>query len=144
MFQRSHASIGALAAVLTLLLVRLLSWPHVPSLLVFIFVFVTVRLVQYFLNLSHLPPGPWGLPIIGYLPFLRADAHLHFEEMTRKYGSLFSTKLGNQLIVVMSDYKSIRDAFRREEFSGRPHTEFSTILGGYGECLFHFQKRVGS
>nr|CAD7439766.1 unnamed protein product [Timema bartmani] len=102
------------------------------TLLVFLAVIVAVRLLQMFREVRSLPPGPWGFPVIGYLPFLKGDAHLHFKELAKKYGSMFSTKLGNQLIVVLSDYKTIREAFRREEFTGRPHTEFSSILGGYG------------
>lgn len=54
----------------------------------------------------------------------------------QKYGSLFSTKLGSQLVIVLSDYKLIRDVFRKEEFTGRPITEFSSILGGYGEFKY--------
>ncbi|XP_066995612.2 cytochrome P450 18a1 [Anabrus simplex] len=102
------------------------------TLVVFLAVLVTVRFAQKFHELRALPPGPWGIPLIGYLPFLKGDTHLHFKELARKYGSMFSTRLGNQLIVVLSDHKMIREAFRREEFTGRPHTEFTNILGGYG------------
>lgn len=114
------------------------------TLVVFLVVLVIVRLIQIFRELKSLPPGPWGLPIFGYLPFLKTEAHIHFGELAKKYGSLFSTRLGNQLIVVVSDHKAIREAFRREEFTGRPHTEFSNILGGYGESLkndFSFRVR---
>ncbi|CAL7950805.1 unnamed protein product [Xylocopa violacea] len=45
---------------------------------------------------------------------------------------MFSARLGTQLVVVLSDHRTIRDTFRREEFTGRPHTEFINILGGYG------------
>ncbi|KAJ9590643.1 hypothetical protein L9F63_016314 [Diploptera punctata] len=83
--------------------------------------------------LKHLPPGPWGLPVLGYLPFVKGEApHIHFKDLAKKYGTMFSTRLGNQLIVFLSDHKIIREAFRREEFTGRPHTEFINILGGYG------------
>lgn len=87
-----------------------------------------------------LPPGPWGLPLTGYLPFLRADTHIHFKELAAKYGSVFSTRLGNKLIVVLSDYRMIREAFSKEEFTGRPDTEFSNILGGYGKINFKIIK----
>jgi 26-hydroxylase len=53
--------------------------------------------------------------------------------MSKKYGSTFSAKLGNQLLVVLSDYKSIKKAFRKEAFSGRPENEISAIIEGYGE-----------
>lgn len=99
---------------------------------VFFLVLLFVRVLQIIRENRSLPPGPWGLPIVGSLPFLKGDLHLQFRDLTQKYGSLFSTRLGSQLIVVISDYKLIRDAFRKEEFTGRPNTEFTNILGGYG------------
>lgn len=133
-FVRSTESCAGVAAALSLVLVvRVFGWSAAPSLGVFAVVLLVARALQSFLQVLQLPPGPWGLPVLGYLPFLRSDAHLQFGEMARRYGSLFSTRLGNQLIVVLSDYHAIREAFRREEFTGRPHTEFSNILGGYGK-----------
>ncbi|KAH0822593.1 hypothetical protein GEV33_000198 [Tenebrio molitor] len=99
---------------------------------VFVAVLLSVRFLQMVREASALPPGPWGLPILGSLPFLKGDLHLHFRDLTHKYGSLISTRLGSQLIVVLSDYKMIRDAFRKEEFTGRPTTEFTALLDGYG------------
>lgn len=80
-----------------------------------------------------LPPGPWGLPVMGYLAFIGHEKHTRYLELAKRYGSLFSARLGNQLTVVMSDYKMIRDAFRREEFTGRPDTPFMQTLDGFGE-----------
>jgi len=104
------------------------------TLLVFVGVLLMVRCVQWLRYVRTLPPGPWGLPIFGYLPFIKRDVHLMYSELAKKYGSMFSARLGTQLVVVLSDYRVIRDTFRREEFTGRPHTEFNSILDGYGEC----------
>lgn len=104
------------------------------TLLVFAGVLTLARLIQWYRRSRSLPPGPWGLPVFGYLPFLRnADLHLQYGKLAKKYGSMFSARLGTQLVVVLSDYKQIRDTFRREEFAGRPHVEFMKILGGYGK-----------
>lgn len=100
---------------------------------VFLVVLVVVRMLQLLREACSLPPGPWGIPILGCLPFLKGDLHLYLRDLTQKYGSLISTRLGSQLIVVLSDYKMIRDTFRKEEFSGRPKTEFMSILDGYGK-----------
>ncbi|XP_046421780.1 cytochrome P450 18a1 [Neodiprion pinetum] len=102
------------------------------TLIVFVGVFAIVRSAQWLEFTRSLPPGPWGLPVVGYLPFLKGDIHLHFGQLAKKYGSMFSARLGSQLVVVLSDYRAIRDTFRREEFNGRPHNEFMNILGGYG------------
>ncbi|XP_050304879.1 cytochrome P450 18a1 [Anthonomus grandis grandis] len=101
-------------------------------LLVFIAVLILVRSIQSWMESRSLPPGPYGLPILGSLLKIKGDLHLHYRDLTHKYGSLISTRLGSQLIVVLSDYKTIRDAFRREEFTGRPNTEVTSILEGYG------------
>ncbi|XP_044754384.1 cytochrome P450 18a1 [Coccinella septempunctata] len=101
-------------------------------LLVFFSVLVLVRLLQKFREFISLPPGPWGLPIVGCLYFLKKDLHIHYRDLAKKYGSLYSTRFGSHLIVVLSDHKMIRELFRREEFTGRPITEFTKILGGYG------------
>ncbi|KAK9503987.1 hypothetical protein O3M35_010436 [Rhynocoris fuscipes] len=103
------------------------------TVLVFIFVLLLVKLLlKNLYKIKTLPPGPWGLPIFGYLPFLKQEAHVHFGELAEKYGGIFSLSLGNQFLVILSDYKIIREAFRREEFTNRPDTELTHILGGYG------------
>ncbi|KAH8385475.1 hypothetical protein KR093_007931 [Drosophila rubida] len=105
-------------------------------LLVFLSLLALVRALQWLLGhyreLRKLPPGPWGLPVIGYLLFMGSEKHTRFMELAKRYGSLFSTRLGSQLTVVMSDYKMIRECFRREEFTGRPDTPFMQTLNGYG------------
>nr|UUB32678.1 cytochrome P450 CYP18A1 [Dendroctonus valens] len=101
-------------------------------LVVFITVLVLIRTLQYWLESRNLPPGPWGVPVFGSLLRIKGDLHLFYRDLTHKYGSLISARLGSQLIIVLSDYKMIRDAFRKEEFTGRPSTELNNILEGYG------------
>lgn len=95
------------------------------------------RLVGFLREMRSLPPGPWGPPVVGYLPFLGVP-HKTFLELARNYGALFSTRLGNQLTVVLSDYKLIREAFRREEFTGRPSTPLMHTLDGLGKFAINF------
>ncbi|GFT37917.1 hypothetical protein NPIL_67851 [Nephila pilipes] len=38
---------------------------------------------------SNYPPGPTGLPIFGYLPFLSENMFLDFTELGKKYGDVF-------------------------------------------------------
>jgi len=108
------------------------------TLLVFVGVFlIGVLLVMFIQWLKYIytsPPGPWGWPIYGYLPHVKGAVHLHFNKLAKKYGSIFSVRFGSKLIVVLSDYRSIRESFRREEFTGRPHTDLMNIINGYGKC----------
>ncbi|KAL4714130.1 hypothetical protein ACJJTC_008484 [Scirpophaga incertulas] len=102
-----------------------------PLLLIAVIVLVGVKIVSTLKEIRKLPPGPWGPPVVGYLPFLGVR-HKAFLELASHYGSLFSARLGNQLTVVLSDYKLIREAFRREEFTGRPSTPLMHTLDGLG------------
>ena len=102
------------------------------TLLCFTSVLFTVRSVQVYRSFKSLPPGPWGLPFLGFLPFLTGVPHLQFCQLSRKYGNIFSTRLGSHLVVVLSDYKTIRNAFRQEAFSARPENEITALMEGYG------------
>lgn len=111
-FCASHTSVSLLVAAGALLL--------------------TMWLVVLVREVRKLPPGPWGPPVVGYLPFVGVR-HKTFLELARSYGPLFSARLGNQLTVVLSDYRLIREAFRREEFTGRPNTPLMHTLEGLGK-----------
>lgn len=107
------------------------------TLLVFFAALLLVLLMQwlykFYRQCKTLPPGPWGIPIFGYLMFMGSEKHTSFMELAKSYGTVYSARLGYQLTVVLSDYKMIREAFRREEFTGRPDTPFLKTLKGFGE-----------
>ncbi|CAH1453730.1 unnamed protein product [Lactuca virosa] len=49
-----------------------------------------------------LPPGPSGLPVVGYLPFLTSNLHQRFTDMSHRYGPIFSLWLGRKFHVVVN------------------------------------------
>ncbi|KAI3688240.1 hypothetical protein L1987_81951 [Smallanthus sonchifolius] len=49
-----------------------------------------------------LPPGPYSLPIVGYLPFLGPDLHKQFTNMAHTYGPIFKFYVGSKLHVVIN------------------------------------------
>ena len=55
---------------------------------------VFLGLVQHFiksyLSLKRLPLGPFGLPFVGYLPFMGNDAHRTIAKLGQKYGNVFT------------------------------------------------------
>ncbi|MFS7927517.1 putative cytochrome P450 [Helianthus anomalus] len=51
---------------------------------------------------KQVPPGPYGLPVVGYLPFLSHNLHERFTEMAHRYGPIFSLRLGSKFHVVVN------------------------------------------
>ncbi|XP_076913434.1 cytochrome P450 76C1-like [Bidens hawaiensis] len=51
---------------------------------------------------SSLPPGPYSLPIVGYLPFLGHKLHKQFTNMARTYGPIFKFYVGSKLHIVIN------------------------------------------
>lgn len=94
---------------------------------------VVFRAFQLYFSQKSLPPGPWGLPFLGFLPYLTGAPHLQFLGLSKIYGSIFSARFGSHLVVVLSDYKLIRRAFCQEVFSARPENEITALMEGYGK-----------
>ncbi|XP_021347788.1 cytochrome P450 2C30-like [Mizuhopecten yessoensis] len=85
-----------------------------------ILLFTVKRLyIQY----VTLPPGPTGYPVIGCLLMLRnvVPSRL-YNKLYRKYGPIYSMKMGLKLFVVVSGYQALRDVFIKHagHFSDRP------------------------
>ncbi|KAL7150147.1 hypothetical protein ABFS83_05G090200 [Erythranthe nasuta] len=62
-----------------------------------------------------LPPGPLGLPILGYLPFLGNNLFEKFTELGHKYGPIFSLSLGNKLCVVINSPSLVKEVVRDQD-----------------------------
>ncbi|KAH6933414.1 hypothetical protein HPB50_014792 [Hyalomma asiaticum] len=112
-------------------------WPEV-TVPTWLAVFVAVLLVsRRFLTGAAsqlpLPPGPWGLPLVGFLPFLGKEFHRTLQALAVTYGPIYQIFLGSKRVVVISDPKLVRQAFSQAAFSGRPDTELTKLLQGYGE-----------
>ena len=83
---------------------------------------------------SKLPPGPFGLPILGYLPFINpVKPHETISQLVAKYGQVFSMQMGQILCIVLADPEIIRTVFSKTETSGRaPLFLTHGIMNGYG------------
>ena len=82
---------------------------------------------------AGLPPGPRGLPLVGYLPFLGKELHREFERLARVYGPICSLWLGNKLCVVVSSPELVKEVVRDQDtvFANRDVT-ISAAIASYG------------
>lgn len=96
------------------------------------------KILSIIYEIKKLPPGPYGIPIFGYLAFVGNEKHTKYRELAKKYGSIFSARLGCQLNVVISDYKTIREAFKTYEFTNRPKTPLMDVINGFGKFNLFF------
>lgn len=67
------------------------------------------------------PPGPWGLPLLGHLPFLGDNPLVPLMNWYKTYGNIYSIQMGKWKTVVLSG-SAIKRALtsKGDEFSGRP------------------------
>ncbi|XVF51652.1 hypothetical protein PTKIN_Ptkin04bG0201500 [Pterospermum kingtungense] len=59
-----------------------------------------------------LPPGPYGVPFIGYLPFLGRNIHQTFMELAKIYGPIFKLSIGQRLCVIISSPPLAKEVVR--------------------------------
>ncbi|CAG0894273.1 unnamed protein product [Cyprideis torosa] len=83
----------------------------------------------------HMPPGPYGLPLLGYLPFINIKKQVKtFTELKERYGPIFSVTMTHGVYNIhLCDPDIIADAFSRPEFLPRPDSfMFKVPFGGGG------------
>ncbi|KAL0409457.1 UNVERIFIED_CONTAM: Flavonoid 3'-monooxygenase [Sesamum radiatum] len=81
---------------------------------------------------APLPPGPRGLPILGYLPFIRPDMHIQFTELAHQYGPIYKLWLGTKLCTVISSASLVKEIVRDQDtiFANR-HSTVAGRIGSY-------------
>ncbi|KYQ50759.1 hypothetical protein ALC60_10155 [Trachymyrmex zeteki] len=81
----------------------------------------------------RLPPGPFGIPLFGYLPWINSKRpHVSLTELARKYGPICGLRMGSVYTVLLSDPQLVRQALAKDAFAGRaPLYLTHGIMQGY-------------
>ncbi|XP_059584687.1 cytochrome P450 2K6-like isoform X2 [Alligator mississippiensis] len=117
-----------------------------PILIVVLFalIFMFIMKIRHFPNGSinkDFPPGPWPMPIIGNLHIMdlkRPYCTLH--KLSKTYGPVFSIQMGLKKMVVLSGYKTVKEALmnQADAFAERAEVPiFEELTRGYGITFAH-------
>ncbi|KAI3464075.1 hypothetical protein Pfo_020738 [Paulownia fortunei] len=92
---------------------------YMAALLISILLLSIFWYIKALLNLGGktppLPPGPWGFPIIGYLPFLGSNLLHQFTDLALQYGPIYKLRLGSKLCVVIGSPSLVKQAVRDQD-----------------------------
>ncbi|XP_021967099.1 farnesoate epoxidase [Folsomia candida] len=89
--------------------------------------FVFVRKPRW----KNAPPGPRGLPLLGNIFQIEKFQHVTFTKWAKEYGPLYKVNIASLNMIVVSDYKMVKEIFSEPAFSGRiDFTNFDFILDG--------------
>lgn len=107
------------------------------SLLAILAALLILILSYYWQRNRKLPPGPSGVPLLGYLPWIDPRAPYEtFTALSKKYGPVYGVSLGSLYTVVLSNPKDIRSVFAKDVATGRaPLFVTHGIMKGYGELI---------
>lgn len=90
---------------------------------------LVLYILHLFLKDYGLPPGPTGLPLIGYWPFLKEDScHIQLQNLAKKYGDVFSFRVTGTLFIHLASTKIIKEAhLTKSENFGDKMNEYSIL-----------------
>ena len=83
--------------------------------LLYVFLFLLLKLLLQARKFQNLPPGPPSLPIIGNLHHLKRPLHRTFRALSDKYGHVISLWFGSRLVVVVSSQTLFQECFTKND-----------------------------
>jgi len=74
---------------------------------------------QYFAKPSHLPPGTYGIPVIGYLRPLEQPIREYISDIVKKYGKVCTIKWGKWVNIFIADPYVVKKVMDHPEIQDR-------------------------
>ncbi|XP_070575497.1 steroid 17-alpha-hydroxylase/17,20 lyase-like [Ptychodera flava] len=83
------------------------------------------------------PPGPRGLPLIGSMGDLATDPVFALTDLAKKYGDIYSLKVGRERVIVLNNIELVREALVKKQnaFAGRPVVHSLELFSEGGESI---------
>ena len=104
---------------------------------IFLLVFIIALEAVDYWKKRHikLPPGPWGVPILGVLPLMGKKRHVKAQQWWEKYGDVYSAYFGSRLVVVINGIEAMKECFikQADTFSDRPMNYFKKLTRNTGK-----------
>ncbi|KAK3101814.1 hypothetical protein FSP39_006560 [Pinctada imbricata] len=113
-------------------------------LVVFTTVLMVIKLAMTYKQNKKLPPGPWGFPLLGHLPFLGKDPLSKFDKYRKEYGDIYRIRFGKWPTVIINGKAAIKKALyhRGDAFNDRPEfTSVRLVSDMKGLAFCHFDSR---
>ncbi|XP_006825011.1 cytochrome P450 1A5-like [Saccoglossus kowalevskii] len=100
------------------------------------------------------PPGPMGYPFVGNMLDLEEEPHLTLAEYGKKYGDVFTIKIGSRAVIILNSLEAIKEALvkKQNDFAGRPYfyslsglmaEECQNIVFGNFTAKWQLQRNIG-
>ena len=70
-------------------------------------IIIPILLYKWFHRPKGFPPGPYGVPLLGNLPFTGKEPFKVFAEWSKRYGNVFAVRMGSEDWVILNDYDTI-------------------------------------
>ncbi|XP_076062918.1 cytochrome P450 2L1-like isoform X1 [Oratosquilla oratoria] len=67
-----------------------------------------------------LPPGLWGLPLVGHVAFPPIPSENKIKSLRKKYGDIFMIRIGTSINVFLCRFDLCKEACAKAEFTNRP------------------------
>ena len=80
-----------------------------------------------------LPPGPWGVPFLGYLPFLTNLPHRKMAELAQQYGPLVYIQLGSIPTLLVSSPQMLKEVLITQDHIFGSRLQTSTANRHFGK-----------
>lgn len=83
------------------------------------------------------PPGPWGMPLLGYWPFINSEEiHVQFQKQKEKYGDISSFSAAGELYICLNSAKLVKEAhLSKSDYFGDRFDGYSLLTVSFEEAV---------